>query len=230
MIRWIDEGDIDGFNLTRILNPQSYRDFIELVVPELQQRGRFKTAYQPGSLRQKFFSSRIVCPRATRPRAGGLRLMFVNLTSGNQDEICLISGAERRNITASAFAAGDYSGALKVGTTAAFAPPLETAVAEAKKQGLQVELVEFTDWTAPNVSVENGDIDVNLFQHKPFLDNANREGGFHLVPYAPAIINNIGLYSKKHTAIDQIPDGGTVAIANDPINGARGLLLLQKRS
>jgi len=124
--------------------------------------------------------------------------------------------------------AADYSGPLKVGTTAAFAPPLETAVAEAKKSGLAVELVEFTDWTAPNVSVENGDIDVNLFQHKPFLENANQSGGFHLVAYAPAIINNIGLYSKKHSAIDQVPQGGTVAIANDPINGARGLLLLQK--
>nr|WP_310617316.1 MetQ/NlpA family ABC transporter substrate-binding protein [Pantoea cypripedii] len=124
--------------------------------------------------------------------------------------------------------AANYNGPLKVGTTAAFAPPLETAVAEAKKQGLDVQLVEFTDWTAPNVSVENGDIDVNLFQHKPFLENANKEGGFHLVPYAPAIINNIGLYSKKHTSLDQIPQGGTVAIANDPINGARGLLLLQK--
>jgi len=127
-----------------------------------------------------------------------------------------------------AAAAADYSGPLKVGTTAAFAPPLETAVAEAKKSGLAVELVEFTDWTAPNVSVENGDIDVNLFQHKPFLENANQSGGFHLVAYAPAIINNIGLYSKKHSAIDQVPQGGTVAIANDPINGARGLLLLQK--
>lgn len=127
-----------------------------------------------------------------------------------------------------AASAAEYSGPLKVGTTAAFAPPLETTVEEAKKQGLNVELVEFTDWTAPNVSVENGDIDVNLFQHKPFLENANQEGGFHLVPYAPAIINNVGLYSKKHTAIDQIPQGGTVAIANDPINGARGLLLLQK--
>ncbi|QGY31624.1 LLM class flavin-dependent oxidoreductase [Pantoea cypripedii] len=55
LINWIDEGDIDGFNLTRILNPQSYQDFIDLVVPELQQRGRYKTAYQPGSLRKKIF-------------------------------------------------------------------------------------------------------------------------------------------------------------------------------
>ncbi|MCU5772470.1 MetQ/NlpA family ABC transporter substrate-binding protein [Erwiniaceae bacterium BAC15a-03b] len=124
--------------------------------------------------------------------------------------------------------AADYQGPLKVGTTSAFAPPLETAVAEAKKQGLNVDLIEFTDWTAPNVSLENGDIDVNLFQHQPFLDNANQQGGFHLVKYAPAIINNVGLYSKKHSSLDQIPQGGTVAIANDPINGGRGLLLLQK--
>ncbi|MBP2199886.1 LLM class flavin-dependent oxidoreductase [Pantoea cypripedii] len=55
LINWIDEGDIDGFNLTRILNPQSYQDVIDLVVPELQQRGRYKTAYQPGSLRKKIF-------------------------------------------------------------------------------------------------------------------------------------------------------------------------------
>ncbi|MBN1085893.1 MetQ/NlpA family ABC transporter substrate-binding protein [Erwinia aphidicola] len=126
--------------------------------------------------------------------------------------------------------AADYSGPLKVGTTSAFAPPLETAVAEAKKQGLAVELIEFSDWTAPNVSVENGDIDVNLFQHQPFLDNANQQGGFHLVKYAPAIINNVGLYSKKHSSLDQIPDGGTVAIANDPINGGRGLLLLLQKA
>lgn len=137
----------------------------------------------------------------------------------------LLAGALALSAAATA---ADYTGPLKVGTTSAFAPPLETAVAEAKKQGLAVELIEFNDWTAPNVSLENGDIDVNLFQHQPFLDNANQQGGFHLVKYAPAIINNVGLYSKKHTRLDQIPQGGTVAIANDPINGARGLLLLQK--
>ena len=130
-------------------------------------------------------------------------------------------------LTAPAWGA-EYSGPLKVGTTSAFAPPLETAVAVARQQGLEVKLIEFSDWTAPNVSVANGDIDVNLFQHKPFLANANKAGGFGLVPYAPAIINNIGLYSKKHSQFSEIPEGGTVAIANDPINEARGLLLLQK--
>lgn len=117
---------------------------------------------------------------------------------------------------------------LKLGTTAAFAPPLEVAVEEAAKQGLKVELVEFTDWNTPNITLANGDIDANYFQHTPFLENANKEGGFTLKVFAPGIINNVGLYSKKYKAIADLPEGAKVAIANDPINGGRGLQLLQK--
>ncbi|WP_375737705.1 MetQ/NlpA family ABC transporter substrate-binding protein [Pseudomonas boanensis] len=117
---------------------------------------------------------------------------------------------------------------LKVGTTAAFAPPLEVAVEEAAKQGLKVELVEFTDWNSPNLTLAAGDIDVNYFQHVPFLENARKEGGFPLQPFAPGVINNVGLYSKKYQAIADLPKGARVAIANDPINGGRGLQLLQK--
>jgi D-methionine transport system substrate-binding protein len=117
---------------------------------------------------------------------------------------------------------------LKVGTTAAFAIPLEAAVEEAGKQGLKVELVEFTDWIAPNVSLAAGDIDVNYFQHIPFLENAKAAAGFDLVPYAPGIINNVGLYSKKYKSFAELPEGASVAIANDPINSGRGLQLLAK--
>ncbi|MFF7709944.1 MetQ/NlpA family ABC transporter substrate-binding protein [Pseudomonas sp. NPDC007930] len=118
--------------------------------------------------------------------------------------------------------------ALKIGTTAAFAPPLETAVAEARKQGLEVELVEFNDWVTPNTALANKDLDANYFQHIPFLENANKTAGLNLVPVAPGIINNIGLYSKKYTRLQALPDGAKVAIANDAINGGRGLLLLEK--
>ena len=116
---------------------------------------------------------------------------------------------------------------LKIGT-AAFAPPLEVAVSEAGKQGLKVELVEFSDWNAPNITLAQGDIDANYFQHVPFLENANREGGFQLKPFAPGIINNVGLYSKRYASLAELPEGASVAIANDPINGGRGLQLLQK--
>ena len=53
---WIAETGLDGFNLTRIVTPESYVDFIDLVVPELQRRGSYKTAYDTGSLRQKLFA------------------------------------------------------------------------------------------------------------------------------------------------------------------------------
>ena len=138
-------------------------------------------------------------------------------------------------VNALALALGLFTGAvhatqapLKVGTTAAFAIPLESAVAEAGKQGLNVELVEFTDWIAPNVSLASGDIDVNYFQHIPFLENAKAAAGIDLVPYKPGIINNIGLYSKKYKHLEQLPDGASVVIANDPINSGRGLQLLAK--
>lgn len=124
--------------------------------------------------------------------------------------------------------AADYGKPLKLGTTAAFVPPLEAAVAEAAKEGLKVELVEFTDWIAPNVSVANGDIDANYFQHIPFLENANKDGRYGLVPFAPGIINNVGLYSKKHKSIDALPVGAKVAIPNDPINSGRALQMLEK--
>ena len=117
---------------------------------------------------------------------------------------------------------------LKVGTTAAFAIPLEAAVQEAGKQGLKVELVEFSDWIAPNVSLAAGDIDVNYFQHIPFLENAKAAAGFDLVPFKPGIINNVGLYSKKYKSFAELPQGASVAIANDPINSGRGLQVLAK--
>jgi D-methionine transport system substrate-binding protein len=129
-------------------------------------------------------------------------------------------------LLASAFAFAEQP--LKLGSTAAFAQPLEVAVAEAKKQGLEVELIEFNDWIAPNVSLANGDIDVNYFQHIPFLENAKAAAGFDLVPYAPGVINNVGLYSKKYKSFDELPEGARVAIANDPINSGRGLQLLAK--
>ncbi|MCY1443340.1 Dimethyl-sulfide monooxygenase [compost metagenome] len=55
LLAWIDETDLDGFNLTRIVTPESYADFIDLVIPELQARGAYKTAYAEGSLRHKLF-------------------------------------------------------------------------------------------------------------------------------------------------------------------------------
>jgi len=105
---------------------------------------------------------------------------------------------------------------------------LQETAREAKQQGLDVKIIEFTDWNTPNAALANKDIDVNYFQHLPFLENAEKQGGYKFVAIAPGTIMKIGLYSKKVKNFDQLKDGATVAIANDPVNGGRGLLLLQR--
>lgn len=127
------------------------------------------------------------------------------------------------------FASLAHAGGLKVGVTpGAYADSVAAAAEEAKAQGLDVEVVEFSDWTTPNIALAAGDIDLNYFQHKPFLANAVKERGYEFADVGTGTLANIGLYSLKHKSFDEIPQNGTVAIANDPVNQGRGLLLLQK--
>ncbi|CAM4120690.1 MetQ/NlpA family ABC transporter substrate-binding protein [Bordetella muralis] len=118
---------------------------------------------------------------------------------------------------------------LRIGVVpGAYADSINAAAKDAKAQGIDVEVIEFTDWTTPNVAVDNGDIDINYFQHQPFLKNAIEKNGYKLASAGTGILANVGLYSLKHKSVDQVPQGGKVGIANDPVNQGRGLLLLQK--
>lgn len=118
---------------------------------------------------------------------------------------------------------------LRIGVVpGAYADSINAAAQDAKAQGINVEVIEFTDWTTPNVAVDNGDIDINYFQHQPFLKNAIEKNGYKLTSAGTGILANVGVYSLKHQAVDQVPQGGKVGIANDPVNQGRGLLLLQK--
>ncbi|AIC31350.1 methionine-binding lipoprotein MetQ 1 (plasmid) [Rhizobium etli bv. mimosae str. IE4771] len=117
---------------------------------------------------------------------------------------------------------------IKVGVVpGVYADSIEALVPEAKAKGLDLQVVEFTDWTTPNIALQSGDIDVNYFQHQPFLNNAIKERGYDFKSAGIGVLANIGLYSLKHKSFNEIPDKGTVAIANDPVNQGRGLLLLQ---
>lgn len=117
---------------------------------------------------------------------------------------------------------------LKIGVTpGSLADSVNVAAAEAKKTGLDVQVIEFTDWTTPNTALASGDLDLNYFQHQAFLDNAVTEGGYKIESVAYGLLPNIGLYSKKYDTLAAIPDGSKVGVANDPVNQARGLLLLQ---
>ncbi|HEY9239056.1 MAG TPA: MetQ/NlpA family ABC transporter substrate-binding protein [Burkholderiaceae bacterium] len=118
---------------------------------------------------------------------------------------------------------------LKVATaTSPATRGLEIAAQQAKKQGLNVEIIEFSDWRTPNSAVASGEVDVNHFQHKPFLEQSNKAGGYTLQPIAGGYTTTVGLYSKKLTSLAQIKTGAKVAIAQDPINTARSLLTLQE--
>lgn len=119
--------------------------------------------------------------------------------------------------------------ALRIGVVpGAYADAVEVAATEAKAQGLEVEVTEFSDWNTPNLALDAKDIDLNFFQHQPFMENAEAEKGYDFSVVAAGILQNFGFFSLKHGSLDAVPEGGSVAIANDPVNQGRGLLLLQK--
>jgi D-methionine transport system substrate-binding protein len=118
---------------------------------------------------------------------------------------------------------------LKVGTSSGpVADIIQFAAARAKDQALDVKVVEFSDWVTPNEALQSGDIDANLFQHIPFLNAAIEARGYKFTPVAPTYVIPVGLYSKKIGKIDEVHEGSTVAVASDPVNEARGLLLFEK--
>ena len=99
---------------------------------------------------------------------------------------------------------------------------------EAAKQGITIKLMEFSDYVTPDVALSNKEIDMNSYQHKPYLDNLVNEKGLNITSIGTTIVAPMGLYSHKIKSLDEVKDGDTVAVPNDPTNGARGLLLLQK--
>jgi D-methionine transport system substrate-binding protein len=114
------------------------------------------------------------------------------------------------------------------GTPGPMAEVLSHAADLAKKQGLPVKVIIFSDWVTPNVAVNEGSVDANLYEHRPFLNAAIAARHFKLVPVAPAVILPMGLFSHKITNLDQLKDGARAAVANDPVNRARGLQLFAK--
>ena len=117
---------------------------------------------------------------------------------------------------------------LVIGISPSFAKTLQVAADEAKQQGVNVKLVEFSDWNTPNITLNHGDIDANFFQHQPFLDNAKKETNFKIKAFAKGAATHVGLYSKKIKSFDELKDNAKVVVPNDPVNQGRALLLLQQ--
>lgn len=119
--------------------------------------------------------------------------------------------------------------ALKVGVTPGpHAEIMEVVKKKAAEDGLKIEIIEFSDYIQPNVALNSGEIDVNSYQHQPFLDEQVKDRGYKIETLAKTVIFPMGVYSKKVKALDEIKDGAIVSMPNDPSNSGRALMILEK--
>ena len=122
-----------------------------------------------------------------------------------------------------------HAESIKVGVTPGeHAQIMEKVKEVAAKKGLDIEILEFSDYVVPNQALADGDLNANSFQHQPYLDNQIADRGFDLVSVGKTITTPMGVYSKKVKSLGELADGATVAIPNDPTNGGRALLILAK--
>ena len=126
------------------------------------------------------------------------------------------NGAEKKEIVFGT-TVGDFGDMVK-----------EQIQAELEKKGYTVKLVEFTDYVRPNLALAEGELDINIFQHKPYLDDFKKEHNLDIteafqVPTAP-----LGLYPGKLKSLEEVKDGSTVSAPNDPSNFARALVMLNE--
>lgn len=129
-----------------------------------------------------------------------------------------------------AFAAPAQAETLSIAATPVpHAELLEFIKPDLAKAGVDLDIKVFTDYVQPNLQVSDQQIDVNFFQHKPYLDSFNKEHKTGLVSVGAVHVEPFGGYSQKIKDLKDLKDGAQVAIPNDPSNGARALLLLQKQ-
>ncbi|KFN05783.1 NLPA lipofamily protein [Paenibacillus macerans] len=118
---------------------------------------------------------------------------------------------------------------LKVAT---LIPPmteiLELIKPQLKEEGIDLELVVLSDNVQPNDALANKEVDANFFQHVPYMEQYNESKNAHLAAVQPVYHAVYGAYSKKYKSMEELPDGATIAIANDPSNIARSLMMLDK--
>ncbi|MBR6343137.1 MAG: MetQ/NlpA family ABC transporter substrate-binding protein [Selenomonadaceae bacterium] len=139
-------------------------------------------------------------------------------------------GGSQQASSGSAAATSSGVKTLKIGATPVpHAEILEQIKPELEKEGIKLEIVEFSDYVQPNLALNDKELDANFFQHEPYLLNFVGEhkevklknaGGIHVEP--------MGVYSKKIKDLKELADGASIAIPNDPTNGGRSLLLLEK--
>lgn len=118
---------------------------------------------------------------------------------------------------------------VKVGATAVpHAEILKVIKPTLEKEGIDLQIVEMTDYVRPNMAVAEKELDANFFQHIPYLNKFAAERNLQLTYTAAVHIEPMGIYSKKVKNLNELTAGAQVAIPNDPTNGGRALALLAK--
>lgn len=122
----------------------------------------------------------------------------------------------------------DSSKEFKVGVTAGpHTMIMEEVKKLADKEGFKIKIVEFNENNLPNAALAQGDLDVNVYQHEPFLNDQMKHRGYDFVVVGRAIVLPLGLYSSKIKSLSDVKPGAKVAIPNDPTNEGRALKLFE---
>lgn len=124
-------------------------------------------------------------------------------------------------------ATDEATGPVRIGVVGAGDPYWDVYKDAAAAEGIEVELVDFSEYTQPNPALAAGELDLNQFQHIIYLATYNVNSDDDLQPIGSTAIYPLGLYSAQYESVEDIPEGATVAVPNDESNQARGLLVLQ---
>ena len=140
----------------------------------------------------------------------------------------------RSALAASAFflaaAGAAHAEKIVVGATQVpHAEILEVVKPQLAKEGVELDIKVFSDYVQPNLQLNDKQLDANFFQHKPYLESFSKDRKATLVPVALVHVEPFGGYSRRSRTSRELKDGATIAIPNDPSNGGRALVLLQKQ-
>lgn len=105
---------------------------------------------------------------------------------------------------------------------------LEVIKEDLKNEGIELEIVTFNDYVQPNKVLQTKEVDANLFQHIPYMENFGKKNGFEMVAVGKIYLPTLALYSRKIKNVSELKDGDTILIPDDPTNAARSLILLDK--
>jgi D-methionine transport system substrate-binding protein len=124
--------------------------------------------------------------------------------------------------------AGTTARPLRVGVTSGVhAQVLERVATALTPKGLVIKAIEFSDFIQPNAALAGGDIDANVYQHRPFLEQQEHDRGYKFAAVGRTVLTEMAVFSRKVKHLADLPAGARIAIPNDPTNGGRALLLLQ---